>query len=89
VNTGRQLAGDPLDIGVVRRGKECLVAESYLAERGKDDDRVEALGEQHQTGVFVSNAGRAMITKRAKCQVIPRTAWSEMSAEWDRHFSIS
>ena len=39
-----------------------------------------------KTGVFVSNAGRAMITKRAKTKLIPKDAWASMSAQWNQQF---
>ena len=38
------------------------------------------------SGMYVSNAGRAMITKRAKTQLIPAESWRRMCAAWDQMF---
>lgn len=37
-------------------------------------------------GLRIKNAGRAMITKRAKAEQIPAKSWAEMSAQWDATF---
>jgi transposase-like protein len=37
-------------------------------------------------GLFVSNAGRALITKRAKTKTIPAESWKRMSEAWDQMF---
>ena len=37
-------------------------------------------------GMYVSNAGRAMITKRAKTKLIPGDSWKQMCDSWDRMF---
>ena len=38
------------------------------------------------SGLLVKNAGRAMITKKAKTKPIDSTLWQRMSAEWERNF---
>ena len=38
------------------------------------------------SGLLVKNAGRAMITKKAKTKPIEATLWKRMSAEWERNF---
>lgn len=37
-------------------------------------------------GMTVKNAGRAMVTGKAKCKPLDATLWRSMSAEWDRNF---
>jgi hypothetical protein len=37
-------------------------------------------------GLTVKNAGRAMLTKKAKTSVIPGGVWQNMEAEWQRRF---
>lgn len=37
-------------------------------------------------GLRIKNAGRAMITKRAKADQIPEVQWTEMSTQWDAAF---
>jgi hypothetical protein len=37
-------------------------------------------------GLFVSNPGRAMLTKRAKMVVIPAASWALMSEQWKQMF---
>jgi hypothetical protein len=37
-------------------------------------------------GLRIKNAGRAMITKRAKAEQIPANTWTAMSAQWDATF---
>jgi hypothetical protein len=38
------------------------------------------------SGLLVKNAGRAMITKKAKTKPIDSGLWQRMSAEWERNF---
>ena len=37
-------------------------------------------------GLKIKNAGRAMLTKRAKAERIPADLWKSMSAQWDAAF---
>lgn len=37
-------------------------------------------------GLKIKNAGRAMITKRAKADMVPSDLWAQMSAQWDSAF---
>lgn len=37
-------------------------------------------------GLKIKNAGRAMLTKRAKADQIPADLWAQMSAQWDAAF---
>ena len=59
---------------------------SIFEPRGRADGypiyRCESCG----SGLKVKNAGRAMITKRAKAVAIPSELWAQMSAEFDSAF---
>lgn len=37
-------------------------------------------------GLYVSNPGRAMLTKRAKLVLIPAASWARMSEQWQQLF---
>lgn len=37
-------------------------------------------------GLYVSNPGRAMLTKRAKMVLIPAASWTRMSEQWKQMF---
>ena len=39
-----------------------------------------------QAGLLIANAGRALITKKAKTKVIESGLWARMTAEWDKNF---
>jgi hypothetical protein len=38
------------------------------------------------SGLRIKNAGRAIITKRAKADVIPTAQWQRMTQEWEQSF---
>ena len=39
-----------------------------------------------KSGLLVKNAGRAMITKKAKTKPIDSDLWQRMTSEWERNF---
>lgn len=56
--------------------------------RGKYDGHVVVKCLSCQTGLLIANAGRALISKKAKTRVIESGLWQRMKAEWDKNFPM-
>lgn len=54
--------------------------------RGKYNGYVVLKCNSCSSGLLVKNAGRAMITKKAKTESIDGDLWRRMSSEWERNF---
>jgi hypothetical protein len=54
--------------------------------RGKSNGYVVLMCNSCKCGLRVKNAGFAMLTKKAKTEMINAELWQRMTAEWDRNF---
>jgi len=54
--------------------------------RGKSNGYVVLRCNSCKCGLRVKNAGFAMLTKKAKTEMINAELWQRMTAEWDRNF---
>lgn len=54
--------------------------------RGKHNGYVVLKCNSCNGGLLVKNAGRAMLTKKAKTKIINAELWKRMCVEWERNF---
>jgi len=62
--------------------------ENGFEPRGKYNGYVVVKCVSCQTGLLIANAGRALITKKAKTKHIDSALWQRMTLEWDRNFPL-
>jgi hypothetical protein len=61
---------------------------SSFEARGKYNGYPAVMCRSCGAGQFVSNAGRALLTRRAKTVLIPLESWKRMMEQWSRMFPV-
>lgn len=57
-----------------------------FAMRGKYNGYPAVVCASCRAGQYVTNAGRAVLSRRAKTRLIPDDDWKQMVAQWDQMF---